>query len=74
MCDFRMRLQLQWLVGVLLLGQCVLWSGLTRGQSTTQCKGTANTLPVWSGTPTLVSKVENGSLYVAGDGDDKING
>jgi len=36
------------------------------------CKGSPNTLPLWTGTPTLLKTVPNGKLYTAGEGTQKI--
>lgn len=38
------------------------------------CPGAPNTLTPWSGDLVKVNSVANGSLYTAGDGDDKIYG
>ena len=40
--------------------------------ATSSCPGTLNTIPPWSGQPTKVKEVVNGSLYTAGDGDDQL--
>ena len=38
------------------------------------CPGKENTNLPWSGTPTLLQKVTNGSLFTAGDGEDQLYG
>ena len=38
------------------------------------CSGQSNKNWPWSGSPTLVREVTNGSLYTAGEGDDQIYG
>lgn len=40
----------------------------------TSCPGQPNTNVPWTGTPTLVKEVANGSLYTVGEDDDQING
>ena len=39
-----------------------------------ECRGKENTLQPWSGNLTFVRSIDNGSLYLAGDGEDKIYG
>ena len=39
-----------------------------------ECPGKENTNKPWVGTPTLLQKVANGSLFTAGDGDDQVFG
>ena len=39
----------------------------------TSCPGQPNTNVPWTGTPTLVKEVANGSLYTVGEADDQIN-
>ena len=39
----------------------------------TSCPGQPNTNVPWTGTPTLVKEVANGSLYTVGEDDDQIN-
>lgn len=39
-----------------------------------ECPGKENTNKPWVGTPTLLQKVANGSLFTAGDGDDQLFG
>ena len=39
----------------------------------TSCPGQPNTIPPWTGTPTLLKEVANGSLYTVGEDDDQIN-
>lgn len=41
---------------------------------TSSCPGQPNTHTPWSGQLVKVKEVENGSLYLAGDGDDQIYG
>ena len=38
------------------------------------CPGELNMQPAWSGRPTKLREVENGSLYTAGDGEDQLYG
>ena len=38
------------------------------------CPGKENTNLPWSGTPALLQKVANGSLFTAGDGEDQLYG
>ena len=38
------------------------------------CPGKPNLLNPWTGEPTLVKQVANGSLYTAGSGDDELFG
>ena len=38
------------------------------------CSGQPNVIPPWTGQPTFVRQIDNGSLYTAGDGDDMIHG
>ena len=38
------------------------------------CSGQPNLIPPWTGQPTFVRQIENGTLYTAGDGEDMIYG
>ena len=40
----------------------------------TSCPGQPNTIPPWTGMPTLLKEVANGSLYTVGEDDDQIYG
>lgn len=38
------------------------------------CPGVPNTYGPWTGEPTFVKKMTNGSLYTAGNGEDQVYG
>ena len=42
--------------------------------SNSSCTGQPNSIQPWTGQPTFVRQIENGTLYTAGDGDDMIYG
>lgn len=52
--------------------QSFLYYSEPRGDANTLCPGSLNTLAPWTGTPVKVGEVENGALYIAGDGDDQL--
>ena len=54
--------------------QSFLYYSEPRGDANTLCPGSLNTLAPWTGTPVKVGEVENGALYIAGDGDDQLYG